>query len=128
MSSAVIFQIQSVLIVILFTLGILNRKKRNLHVKLMSSAIAWDILLILQIELTRGAVGKAMKVVVNPVLLIIHVAMALTTVVLYFFMIYSGRKMLRGEVVQRKMHLFCGISCYVLRILVLGTSFYTVSG
>ena len=94
----------------------------------MGSAIAWDLLLILQIELTRGAVGKAMKAPVNPMLLNIHVAMAVTTVLLYFYMIYSGRQMLKGKMVNKNTHRICGMTCYVLRLLVLGTSYFTVNG
>ena len=95
--SAIIFQIQSTLIVLLMIFGITKRRVRNLHVKIMSLVIAWDILLILQIELNRGAINKASQVAKNSGLLTFHVFIAVTTVFIYFAMIYSGRKILSGN-------------------------------
>ena len=75
--SALIFQIQSSLIVILLIGGALQAKKnRKSHQKIMSFAMIWDIVLILQIELTRHAVEKAIKIDSNSVLLNIHVSLA----------------------------------------------------
>ena len=94
MSSAVLFQIQSALILVLMHIGVyIVLKKRNakLHAKIMGSAIIWDILLVLQIELTRGAVAKAIEVPTNPLILNIHVGMAITCVVLYLIMISYHR-------------------------------------
>ena len=127
MSSAVIFQIQSILIYCLMIWGIKNRRNRNLHVKIMGSTIFWDVLLILQIELSRSAVAKAAKAVVNPMLLNIHVSFALSCVVCYVILIYSGRKLLKGESTFRKRHKIFGWSAFVLRTLTLLTSFFAVS-
>lgn len=127
MSSATIFQIQSALIVLLFTFGILKRRSRNVHVKTMYAAIFWDIALILQIELTRSAIVKASKAITNPMMLNIHVALALTAVILYFILIYTGRKLVSGQKEVRQKHKLLGWSAYITRILVFVTSFFTVS-
>jgi len=124
MSSAVFFQIQSGLILTLMLFGVWNHKKRSLHVKTMSTVIAWDILLVLQIELTRSAVAKASQALTNTVLLNIHVSFAITTVVLYFFMIYTGRKLIKGNISFRKKHKVLGKTVVVLRILTFATSFF----
>ena len=59
-------QSQSLCIVLLMLAGILVRKNRKLHVRVMSVAMVWDILLILQIELSRSAILKASKAVDKP--------------------------------------------------------------
>lgn len=127
MDSATIFQIQSALILLLMHSGvyiILNKRNISLHTKLMGTAIAWDILLVLQIELTRGAVAKAMKAPANPLILNIHVAMAITCVLLYFVMIYSGRKIMSGDRSLLKLHRLSGALTLTLRTLVFATSFF----
>lgn len=126
MSSAVIFQIQSAFILLLMHIGvyiIIKKKNRPLHTKLMGTAILWDILLVLQIELSRGAVAKAMDAPTNPLILNIHVAMAITCVLLYFVMIYSGRKILKGDRSTLKLHRYSGALALTLRTLVFFTSF-----
>jgi len=131
MTSATLFQIQSFLIVLLMTWGISQRKKRKLHVKIMSASMLWDILLILQIELTRGAVIKAGDAMINEmtskVLLNIHVSFAISSVVFYALMIHSGRKLLKGHNEIRKRHRLLGITTYTLRVLTLVTSFWAVT-
>jgi hypothetical protein len=54
--SSIIFQAQSILIVALLIYGVYHRKNRYRHVKIMKSAIIWDLLLVAQIELNRGAI------------------------------------------------------------------------
>ncbi len=121
-----LMQGQSLCIVLLLTAGIYFRRRRNLHVKIMSVAIIWDILIILQVELSRSAILKASKALSNALLLNIHVTIAVTTVVLYGFMIYTGRKFLKGEVEIRKRHKTLGWTTYMMRILTFVTSFWAV--
>lgn len=127
MTSAQIFQLQSFLVFSLLTLGVVFRKKRSLHVKFMATALIWDILLILQIELTRSAVGKASEALQNPMILNIHVALALASVLLYVFMLYSGLKMLKNENAIRPRHRTLGYVTYIMRLLTLITSFWAVA-
>jgi hypothetical protein len=124
--SAVLFQIQSSIIVLLMIWGVSKRRVRNLHVKIMSSVIIWDIILILQIELSRGAVAKASKVSKNHWLMNLHVSMAVATVLLYFVLIYSGRKLLKGDEQIRNLHQRTGMSAFSLRLLTYVTSFFVV--
>lgn len=123
--SAAIFQIQSSLIVLLMVFGVLKRKERQTHVRTMWSVIIWDIALVLQIELTRGAINKASKAVSNPMILNIHVMLALTTVLLYFFMIFSGKKILNNTG-SRSIHKKAGLTTFVLRIATYITSYWAV--
>ena len=126
MSSAVFLQIQSALILGLMFYGVSKRKQRNLHVKIMSSAIAWDILLILQIELSRSAVAKASKAMVNPMWLNIHVSIAILSVLFYFAMVYTGTRMLKNDQTIRKLHRKLGVTTLILRTLTFLTSFMAV--
>jgi uncharacterized membrane protein YozB (DUF420 family) len=129
MSSAAIFQLQSASILILMYVGVFLKRKRKLHVKLMSTAMVWDVLLILQIELTRSAIGKATESMLGSksMILNIHVAMAIACVILYGFMLGTGRSLLHGNVSIRPKHRILGISTLVLRTLVFITSFFVAS-
>ena len=127
MSTAVIFQIQSFLILSLIAFGVYRRKDRSVHIKTMGMAIVWDILLILQIELTRSAIKKASEAIQNPMLLNIHVSFAVTTVLFYFAMIYTGRSFLKGNNDIRPLHKKLGWTTLILRVLTFATSFYAVA-
>ena len=121
-------QTQSFFILALMIFGITQAKKRSLHVKIMSTAMIWDIILILQIELSRSAILKASKAMSNPMLLNIHVSIAVTTVVFYVFMVLTGRKVLAGQNQLVKRHRILGYTTTVLRALTFATSFLAVSG
>ncbi|WP_372656054.1 hypothetical protein [Halobacteriovorax sp.] len=127
MNTALIFQIQSYLILSLMILGVYLRRKRKTHVKIMSVVIIWDILLILQIELTRSAIAKASQVMTNPMMLKIHLFFAIGSVVLYVLMIMSGRKLLKGDISVRPKHKKLGWTTLAFRILTLVTSYWAVS-
>ncbi len=106
--------------------GVYLRKKRSVHIRIQSTAIVWDILLILQIELSRGAILKASKAMTNTMILNIHVAIAVTTVLLYFSMIYTGRKVISGERQFRSKHKVLGWTTLAMRVLTFITSFWAV--
>lgn len=127
MSSATFFQIQSFLILSLMIYGVTQSKKRMKHVKIMSAAIIWDIILVLQIELNRSAIDKALEVFQSQAALKIHLFFAVSSVVLYFIMIFTGRKVLKGDNSYKKKHRFLGITTLAFRILTFITSFYAVS-
>lgn len=122
-----LMQSQSLCIVLLMLAGILVRKNRKLHVRVMSLAMIWDIILILQIELSRSAILKASKAVDNPMMLNIHVSIAVSTVILYGFMVYTGRALLRGQTEIRHKHKILGYSTFLMRILTFITSFWAVA-
>ncbi len=120
------FQIQSTIIVLLMVIGISLRKDRRKHVPMMLLVIFWDIILVLQIELTRGAIAKASKVATNTMIMNIHVTLAISTVILYFFMLYSGRKLIKGDRSIKPLHLKVGLITFVLRIATYVTSYFIV--
>jgi uncharacterized membrane protein YozB (DUF420 family) len=87
----------------------------------------WDVILILQIELSRSAILKASKAMGNPMLLNIHVSIAVTTVLFYGLMVWSGRKLLAGDQKVYNRHKLLGRTTMILRILTLATSFLAVA-
>lgn len=121
-----LMQAQSLCIVLLMMLGIFYRRNRRLHVRIMSFAMIWDVILILQIELSRSAILKASKAATNALMLNIHVSIAVATVLLYGYMIYSGRAMLSGQSHFRKKHRIMGYTTFFMRILTFVTSFWAV--
>lgn len=122
-----LMQSQSLCIVLLMLAGIVFRRNRKIHIKIMSFAIIWDVLLILQIELSRSAILKASKAVDNPLALNIHVSIAVSTVILYAFMVYTGRALLDGRTEFRSKHKFLGYSTFLMRVLTFITSFWAVA-
>lgn len=127
MPSAVIFQVQSLLILTLMIFGA-SRAKKNLpqHIKMMSAAMIWDLLLILQIELSRDAVARAMNVGETPTLLKIHLFFAIGSVLLYGIMVTSGRLVLKGKHSWRARHRALGLTTLAFRTLTLLTSYFAV--
>jgi len=121
-----LLQIQSLSIVLLMLAGIFVRRRRSIHVKIMSVAMVWDVLLILQIELSRSAILKASAAMTNTLALNVHVTIAISTVVLYIFMVYTGRKLLAGQNEIRPRHKFLGWTTLAMRILTFVTSFWAV--
>ena len=123
MDTAIIFHTQSFLVLALLYYGVYQRKNRDLHVKIMSSAIVWDLILILQIELNRGAIAKASEMAKNPFILNFHVFIAVSTVVFYFINVFLGRKILNGDNSKRKLHKIFAVVTLVLRTSTLITSY-----
>ncbi len=123
---AMLMQVQSFCILLIMLIGVYFRRQRTKHIKLMSAAMIWDVVLILQIELSRSAIVKASKALSNTTALNIHVSIAVATVVLYIFMIQSGRKLLAGELTIRPRHRMLGWTTLTMRILTFVTSFWAV--
>lgn len=124
MSSTLLFQLQSFCILTLMIYGVTQAKQRRRHIKIMSTAIIWDLLLILQIELTRNAVAKAMNVIENPTMLKIHLFFAVSSVLLYIVMAVTGPKVYKGRNDLIPLHKKFGITTLVFRALTLATSFF----
>jgi uncharacterized membrane protein YozB (DUF420 family) len=121
--SATILQIESSLIVMLMIFGVMNRKNRKLHVRVMLSSIIWDLLLIAQIELSRGAIAKASKVITNPMILNIHVSLAISCVAMYCVVTFSGVKILKNKG-NRNIHKKAGAMTLILRMATYITSYW----
>ena len=121
--STIIFQTQSILIVALIFFGLKHRKNRFRHIRIMKTAIIWDLLLVAQIELSRGAIAKVSNPFSNSVILNVHVTLAISTVALYFLVFLAGRKLQSGEAAIRPVHKYLGMLTVLTRCSTLVTSF-----
>lgn len=120
----IIFQIQSACILSLILYGItLPKKNRELHRKFMLSAIIWDLILILQIELSREAVKKATQMLTNTWLLNYHIGIAVSCVLGYFILIYTGTQIFKGRNHFKKWHKPIAYVVVLFRISTFITSF-----
>lgn len=128
--TTLVFQIQSILIVALMVYGVLNAKKNRLvHRKIMIAAMIWDLILILQIELTRSAIAKAASVLDKPhqMLFYIHLFFAISTVLLYPLAAYSGQQLIKNNSSLSAKHKNIGRVILFFRISTLFTSYFVVA-
>ena len=116
-ATSIFFHLQSFLILCVLGLGVVLRKRRRLHVPLMSVGMGWDVILIVQIEIFRDALFKASRFMGNPGLLNVHVILATTTLVFYGFCIYTGRGLLAGRSSVRTRHRRAGMCAITFRVL-----------
>jgi hypothetical protein len=119
----VLFHVQSAVVLLLIYAAVFNRRKRALHIRLAKTAIIWDIILVLQIEIARGAVEKAVHVGTNKWLLNYHVAVAISVVVLYIVTWILGRRLSRGDESVRPVHRIIGWLIVAMRTSTLITSY-----
>ena len=126
MSTELIFQLQSAIIVSLMFYGYMVRKNRFKHIRTMKLVILWDIILILQIELSRGAIMKASNALSNSAILNLHVSLAVSTVLLYALAFYTGSRLKSGDESVRKYHRPVGYLILTTRLATFITSFFIV--
>ena len=103
--------------------GYFARDNRSQHMKIMKTVIVWDLLLVLQIELSRGAIIKASKAMTNTLILNVHVSLAVSTVLLYGLIFYTGRRLSKGDESIRKFHKPIGYLTLTTRLATFITSF-----
>ena len=101
-------------------LGLLNRKNnRELHAKLMLTGISIDILVVLVLELSRGAIATTVAVKLG-VFQQAHIYTSSIATLIYFPVIYMGYKLLKDpktSVKYRKNHIKLGASAFIFRTL-----------
>lgn len=92
----------SVVVLILITLGIVNHRKRKLHITLMSMAFLVDLALVLIIELNRGAIAQALSFPKG--LLLFHILDSVLVLLLYVALIVLGIKWIQRSTVAAFWH------------------------
>lgn len=111
----------STLVVVLVLGGLYCRRTPALHLRFMLAAFIIDLLLVLYIEVTRGAV-ETVATQVRPFLWF-HAAISLGVLALYVTMIVLGRRLLLAEAAAipdqpgrvRRLHRHLGVTFCVLR-------------
>lgn len=116
----------STAILLILLAGFLLRKTPYWHIRLMSTAFALDVILVLYIEITRHAIEKVITQSISP-LLIFHIAVSLTVLGLYTYMARLGAKMAKGDESARKKHVAGAWAFAACRLTNYVTSFYIVT-
>jgi len=116
--------ISTVAVLVIFA-GLWFRKRdRRLHKRLMLSAFAIDVGLVLYIELTARAVEQVDRDMGG--LLAFHVAVSVGAVLLYLVMFALGWRLDRGHEGARAWHRNCGVAFVALRLTNYVTSYVVV--
>lgn len=105
--------IASTLVLVLIVAGLYHRRRPQWHLRFMLSAFVVDLMLVLYIEATRGAVEKVAGSVNS--LLWFHAGISLAVLLCYLAMIGLGRKLLAGQTLPRMAHRNLGIAFCLLR-------------
>jgi len=85
----------SIFVCIMLVVGVLNRRRKRVHIPLMVSAFLIDLGLVLYIELSRGAVAAA-QAKMGP-LMIVHISLSVATLALYVVQMVTGIQNARGK-------------------------------
>lgn len=104
--------------------GLIRRKERIAHSRLMKAAMLLDFSMVLFLELTRNATGTAMHEILNSTQLT-HVACSTTIVLLYVPIYVMGSKLLANQFTpwRRRWHIRIGLIAFVLRSIGFVTMF-----
>jgi hypothetical protein len=96
------FHAISTLVVVLLAVGITVRRNRRVHVPIMIGAFSIDLVSVLLIEISRGAIKKA--ITAPPPLLLFHVIVSVAALVFYGVMFFLGERVRAGDAHLRPWH------------------------
>jgi len=109
----------SAFVCVLIVVGLLNRRRKRVHIPLMLSALAIDLGIVLYLEIRRGVVESIPHRPMTP-LLIIHIAISVAVLVLYGFQVYTGIQNAKGR--RSAWHPKAATAFVILRFANLATS------
>lgn len=97
-------------------LGYVKRKNRFYHVLLMLLGLSTDICMVLYLQITRGALQKAVELSLTP-LQQSHVVTSTVALVLYVPVIFLGFRLLTGNFSSglKRMHVRLAVTALVFR-------------
>ena len=110
----------NLIIFVLIIVGVCQRKNRKIHPPLMFFCFVADLLLVLYIELTKGAVATVVGFKMSPFLAFHVVLSSLCLLVMNPIVLYSGYQKLKNK--GGKYHLMLAGAFLILRFLNLVTS------
>jgi uncharacterized membrane protein YozB (DUF420 family) len=114
----------STVVLLLIAAGVSYRRQTRIHLRLMLAAFALDVSLVVYIETTRHAVEKVAHH--TGMLLWFHVIVSVAVLIAYVAQIQLGRRILKGFVASRGLHIKLGLTFCTLRLLNYITSFIIV--
>lgn len=113
------FHYSSMAILVLIFVGWIYRRKRNLHIGLMVTALVADLGLVLWIELSRHAVEQALGVgefELPGAFLAFHIILSVISLVLWFVQLVLGIKIARGGRHLLPRHKLCALVFILFRL------------
>lgn len=117
----------STIVVVLILLGWKFKNRAEVHIPLMASAFALDLILLLYIEITRHAIETLQTDITTAAdekLLYFHVSVSAVMLVLYFVQIGTGIRLSKGHEISRAFHKNSGYAFIICRLLNYVTSFF----
>lgn len=117
----------STIAVVLILLGWKFRRRAEIHIPLMASAFALDLMLLLYIEFTSHAIETLQADIMTAAdekLLYFHVTVSALMLILYFVQIGTGIRLARGHAISRVFHRNAGYAFITCRLLNYVTSFF----
>ena len=109
----------SAFVCVLIVVGLLNRRRKRVHIPLMLSALIIDLSMVLYLEIRRGVIESIPQRPMTP-LLIVHILISVTVLVLYGMQVYTGIQNAKGR--RSRQHPRVGATFVVLRFANLLTS------
>lgn len=119
-----LLQIISTAILLALGVGLFFRRRRPaLHLRIMTACFVADLILVLWIELSRGAVETVVHEV-KPIIWV-HASISTAVIVCYLILLGLGWRLTHGRTLPtRVMHKRVGITFCVLRLLNYATAFF----
>ncbi|MFQ5495188.1 MAG: DUF420 domain-containing protein [Phycisphaerae bacterium] len=113
----------SAFVCFLLVLGLVNRRRKRVHMALMTGAIAIDVSMVLYLEIARHVVESIPTRDMTP-LLLGHVILSTVVLILYGIQVVSGVRNARGRI--SRLHPQMAVWTLVLRFGNLVTSWLVV--
>ena len=113
-------KVLSVFVCVLLVVGVLNRRRRKIHIPLMMTSFLIDLGMVLYLEIRRGVVESIPSRPMTP-LLIVHISLSTVVLICYGIQIYTGIQNARGR--RRPWHRIGAAAFLVTRFGNLITSF-----
>ena len=86
----------SVLVCVILVIGVLNRRRKRIHIPLMLTAMVIDVWMVVYLEVRRGVVESIPQRPMTP-LLVIHILISVCVLVLYGVQVFTGYRNAKGR-------------------------------
>ena len=86
----------SVLVCVILVIGVLNRRRKRIHIPMMLTAMAIDVGMVLYLEIRRGVVESIPKRPMT-LLLFVHLTVSVLVLILYAAQVVTGYRNAKGR-------------------------------
>lgn len=120
-----VFDVANVVIFAAILYGVALRRRRELHAKVMRGCFVADLLMVLVIEIQRGAVMQTVEQAqtLSKGLLSFHIFVSVSAMVLWVFQLVVGAKLLKGAPLLPR-HRALAVGFLLCRLTNVATAFF----